>query len=742
MYNTGNPVPSAALEDMADNAQTFDALVTKTEGTTTDRKGVNRRVFQQILMDMGFQPLEGSFQTGATITARNQTLYDEASHVFYAWGGAIPAGGYVVPAGSTPATAGGTGVGAWSDKTDLMLRSDINIVQKRFACVADMVADTSLTVGKIVESIGYRSGWEATNKGPKGGNRYEIVAGGTGVSDGGSFISLSNGLQAKGLFINGVSLSQFGGYLDGLTDDSSFLNNAASFVSASGIKNLNIDGTAFLASGLLDLSGYNDVTYTGGKLLGENVSSQGQPSTSIKIWGSLGADITYTTMVPIGVRSFTVNNTLSAKDLVLLSNYPTDATDTYTESAANVFGEKYRFYSNVSSSNLRQTRRKEPLRIQSANASSFITTQETAYNYGTTSGLKFNKINAVKNVRFDCDIENIYLYFKYCDSPVLTGEITSSFVAFSTCFEPVFTPKHFNSNSTDCRVDMFAATRAPKISGIFSGMNGAADNSLVKLLGTIDVDVDVICNGSYSAAYFSHGVMIDTEFVEASDGYPSLPATGGNVIVSGCGMTGYLVSATCDPFASKVEGINFNVSGKSETVQAKGVSRCSFNGVCNALSIGGCEYSDFSGLSRQAADYEFSITDSRSGVIRYNSHVYGVWQNWTPSIKGSVSDGSITYSLQQGRMYRDKNIVTVSGTIIWSGASGFSGNIRIGGFPFTSVNSSAISIGEYSGLTSTNGITAKLDQGAATAPIFYNGIMQQSVPPSGVIGFNVTYETN
>mgnify|MGYP000358354016 FL=1 len=79
MYNTGNPVPSAALEDMADNAQTFDALVTKTEGTTTDRLGRTRRVFQQIIMDMGFQPLSGSFQTGATITARNQTLYDEVS---------------------------------------------------------------------------------------------------------------------------------------------------------------------------------------------------------------------------------------------------------------------------------------------------------------------------------------------------------------------------------------------------------------------------------------------------------------------------------------------------------------------------------------------------------------------------------------------------------------------------------------------------------------------------------------
>jgi len=134
MYNTGNPIPSAALEDMADNAQTFDALVTKTEGTATDRKGITRRVFQQILMDMGFQPLSGSFQTGATITARNQTLYDEVSHVFYAWGGALPK---VVTVGSTPAATGGTGVGAWVDRTDVVLRKQLPYVIYSATGIAD-----------------------------------------------------------------------------------------------------------------------------------------------------------------------------------------------------------------------------------------------------------------------------------------------------------------------------------------------------------------------------------------------------------------------------------------------------------------------------------------------------------------------------------------------------------------------------------------------------------------------------
>lgn len=122
MYSTGNPIPSAALEDMADNAQVFDGLVTKTSGTVTDRLGNVRRSFQQIIMDMGFQPLTGSFQAGSTVTEYNQCLVDASTGTFYSWNGALPK---VVPAGSTPATAGGIGAGAWVDRTDVTLRSDL-----------------------------------------------------------------------------------------------------------------------------------------------------------------------------------------------------------------------------------------------------------------------------------------------------------------------------------------------------------------------------------------------------------------------------------------------------------------------------------------------------------------------------------------------------------------------------------------------------------------------------------------
>jgi len=79
--------------------------------------------------------------------------------------------------------------------------------------VAELEA-SPLRVGDAVTTLGYYT------PGDRGGNEYEIVAGGTGTADGGSFIDLDNGLQAKGLFNSGqVNVKQFGAKGDGVTDD-------------------------------------------------------------------------------------------------------------------------------------------------------------------------------------------------------------------------------------------------------------------------------------------------------------------------------------------------------------------------------------------------------------------------------------------------------------------------------------------------------------------------------------------
>ncbi|MCV6588680.1 MAG: hypothetical protein OIF57_06585 [Marinobacterium sp.] len=75
-----------------------------------------------------------------------------------------------------------------------------------FKSVSDMVSDSSLQVGQIVQTLGYHAG------SAEGGNVYEIVAAGSGIADGGSFINMSStSLQAKGLFMNKqVNVAHFG----------------------------------------------------------------------------------------------------------------------------------------------------------------------------------------------------------------------------------------------------------------------------------------------------------------------------------------------------------------------------------------------------------------------------------------------------------------------------------------------------------------------------------------------------
>lgn len=263
MYNTGNPIPSAALEDMADNAQTFDALVTKTEGTTTDRLGRTRRVFQQILMDMGFQPLSGSFQTGATITARNQTLYDEVSQVFYAWGGVIPVGGYIVPAGSTPATAGGIGALLWVDRTDLALRSALALKdgEKLVGMCEDLTALRATEPEFDGQTIKLKQHTAGTFK---GGGRFRALLNGAGYTDNnGTIIKTTGGSVWLRINADIITPLMFGAIGDGATNDSSALNSCF----ASSLKN-NVDmlGLTYSVTSTVIFNGAGKRTFKNGTI--------------------------------------------------------------------------------------------------------------------------------------------------------------------------------------------------------------------------------------------------------------------------------------------------------------------------------------------------------------------------------------------------------------------------------------------------------------------------------------------
>lgn len=212
-----------------------------------------REALRRSCAEAGLTLVAGSFEEGATVTLKTEVVWQQATGKVFAW---FQDGVKTVGAGSTPETTGGVAVGAWVDRTDVTLRDELRGIVKTFNSVSDMVADTNLVVGDIVRTIGYYGNWVATASAPLGGNDYEVVSPSIGTVDGGSFISLTNGLHAKGLFRDGVNVTQFGAI------NSKTVDSTSAFTAA-----LNYSGLVYVSPGVyrasINLNTHNSIVGAG-----------------------------------------------------------------------------------------------------------------------------------------------------------------------------------------------------------------------------------------------------------------------------------------------------------------------------------------------------------------------------------------------------------------------------------------------------------------------------------------------
>jgi hypothetical protein len=72
--------------------------------------------------EAGYNLVRGSFEEGGTLTGTSDVLWYQANGKYYNW---FDGSAKTVVAGSTPAGTGGIGAGAWVDRTDLTLRSEL-----------------------------------------------------------------------------------------------------------------------------------------------------------------------------------------------------------------------------------------------------------------------------------------------------------------------------------------------------------------------------------------------------------------------------------------------------------------------------------------------------------------------------------------------------------------------------------------------------------------------------------------
>lgn len=84
--------------------------------------GYTNATLDGLFSDIGFKPVNGSFEYGGTLENRWDVLLYETNGSFYQWVGALP---HTVPAGSSPFDSGSNLLPGWVDRTDLTLRSQL-----------------------------------------------------------------------------------------------------------------------------------------------------------------------------------------------------------------------------------------------------------------------------------------------------------------------------------------------------------------------------------------------------------------------------------------------------------------------------------------------------------------------------------------------------------------------------------------------------------------------------------------
>lgn len=125
---------------------------------------------------------------------------------------------------------------------------------------------------------------------------------------------------------------------------------------------------------------------------------------------------------------------------------------------------------------------------------------------------------------------------------------------------------------------------------------------------------------------------------------------------------------------------------------------------------------------------------------------------WTPTIGGTTSESGQVYSTQAGRYIKVGKLVTVFGRVTLSTLGTITGDVRIKGLPFTSVNaapSASASISFFAGLTTSiisifgfvqPNTTAMDLRYRATAGTSLSIFAQADLSNTTDIVFSVTYE--
>jgi hypothetical protein len=471
-----------------------------------------------------------------------------------------------------------------------------------------------LTNGQQIATDGYYASADG------GQGVYLWDAASVATDNGGTVIQLAGGGTGRFvlLYRGSLSLRQFGAKGDGTTSDAVALQAW-----------LNVSGDLFIPTGsffiplntLLSVSSGTHISGPG-KIIGPPVGIQAVPTAYLQINGSIGTGTAFGSTIAVGVKSFAVANTFVANDLLMLSNFPTDATDAFTSGGADIFGRAARSYANTSASNLRQTRRKELLEVLSG-GNPFVTQSGTALAYPSTVALQFQKITPTADVRFDgVTFENVYLFSQYSRGLTFNRCYAySCLIQVITCYATTLDFVEWDARDGNCFLDVLESSKGTTIRGTYRGLNCSSDNGMVKMDQLLDTNVDVTVEG----VRISNAVMLDTNFGNNPTGYTDVPSLNALIRVVCRDTNGYsCVSLSNDPFASKLSYVQVHVVSDQAGALIKGCDHIDFFGSINYedgsnFSINVLGSSDISLYGKWKGNvFQSTVTDPRTGSTQGN----------------------------------------------------------------------------------------------------------------------------
>lgn len=151
-----------AAADRADvSAEQAQNSLNSITGINTNFEQNSREQWRRSLAEAGLTLVSGSFEEGATANSSTDAVWHISVGKCYTWDGAFPK---TVPANSTPASSGGVGVNAWTDRSNVSLRDELTKRGGIELLCAKMWAGQTVTIGCYGDSTtdgNNTTGWVA-----------------------------------------------------------------------------------------------------------------------------------------------------------------------------------------------------------------------------------------------------------------------------------------------------------------------------------------------------------------------------------------------------------------------------------------------------------------------------------------------------------------------------------------------------------------------------------------------------